>query len=148
MGKSTDIQSHTDKYQLLGVLDPDTNEIKPLKLGDATVSGLAVQLYIWDTDTTAWVKMQQPTIEAGDLYVAVDDLEQYTLDQLLQYQMANYDTDSDPQYVGYLDKDGNYYIKKITNSTGVVEYTKGTSGYAAAWTNRASESYDTFDATF
>jgi len=75
MGKSSSIQSHTDKYSLIGALDPDTDEIKPVKLGDGTVLGLGVQLYVWDSDSLAWVKMQQPTIEAGDLYVAVDQVE-------------------------------------------------------------------------
>lgn len=137
----------TDRWQLIGARDPDTDEIKPVNI-DAVSRGLAVTLFVWDSVGLEWVKMEQPMIEAGDLYVAVDQLEQYTLDQLLQYQMANYDTSSDPQYVGYLDKDGNWYIKKITDSTGVVEYVKGASGYATAWTNRASQSYDTFDAIF
>lgn len=75
MSKSSAIQAHTDKYSLLGALDPDTDEIKPVNLGDGTVLGMATQLYVWDTDTTSWVKMQQPSIEAGDLYLAVDEVE-------------------------------------------------------------------------
>jgi hypothetical protein len=148
MGKSTEIQRHTDKYQLLGVLDPDTGEIKPLKMGDDTISGLAAQMYVWNTSTVQWEKMQQPTIEAGDLYVAVDDLEQYTLDQLLQYKLDDFDVSGDPVYIGYQDKDGNYYIKRVNLSTGAVDYTVGTSGYSSAWTNRASESYSDFASKF
>jgi len=148
MSKSGYIQAHTDKYQLLGVLDPDTGEIKPLQMGDAVISGLAVQMYIWNTSSLQWEKMQQPTIEAGDLYVAVDDLEQYVLDKLDQYKMSNYDTSTTTIYVGYEDKAGNYYIKKIDTTTGAVTFTKGTSGYSTAWTNRATESYASFATTF
>lgn len=148
MGKSTNIQAHTDKYQLIGLLDPDTNEIKPAKLGDATVSGLASQMYVWNTSTLQWEKMVQPVIEAGDLYVAVDDLEQYVLDKLDQYKLSNYDTSTTTIYLGYEDKDGNYFIKKIDTTTGAITFTKGTSGYSTAWTNRATESYASFATTF
>jgi hypothetical protein len=148
MGKSTDPQAHTDKYTMLAALDPDTGEIKTLELGDDTITGLHILQWVWDTNTLAWVKMEQPVIEAGDLYVAVDDLEQYTLDQLLQYKLARFDATGDPIYVGYLDKGGNYYIKRITLSTGVVDYSAGTSGFSTAWTNRATESYNDFDTEF
>lgn len=42
---------------------------------EADMKGLLVSLHVWDTGTGAWVKMVQPTIEAGDLYVAVDGVE-------------------------------------------------------------------------
>lgn len=66
MGKSTDIQGHTDKYTLVGVLDPDTNEIKPVRMGASAadeILGMATQLHVWDTDNLKWVKMTQPTID-------------------------------------------------------------------------------------
>lgn len=148
MGKSTNIQAHTDKYQLIGLLDPDTGEIKPAKLGDATVSGLASQMYVWNTSTLQWEKMVQPVIEAGDLYVAVDDLEQYVLDKLDQYKLDDYDVSGNPIYLGYQDKDGKYYIKRINTSTGAVDYSYGASGYSTAWTNRATESYNDFATEF
>ena len=131
MGKSSSIQSHTDKYSLIGALDPDTDEIKPLKMGDAVVNGLGVQLFVWDTSELEWVKMEQPTIEAGDLYVAIDDLEQYTLDKLDQYKLSGYVVSGDDIYVGYEDKDGNYYVKYIDTATGVVTYAVGTGGIVA-----------------
>lgn len=148
MGKSTLIQAHTDKYTLLGAIDPDTGEIKPVELGDDTVAGLHILQWVWDPDGTEWVKMEQPVIEAGDLYVAVDDLEQYTLDQLLQYKMDDFDVSGNPIYVGYQAKDGKYYIKRINTSTGAVDYSYGASGYSTAWTNRATESYNDFATEF
>lgn len=148
MSKSSVIQAHTDKYQLVGALDPDTQEIKPLNLGDGTILGMATQLYVWDTAGLEWVKMQQPTIEAGDLYVAVDDLEEYTLDQLLQYKLDDFDVSGNPLYCGYQNKGGNYYIKRINTSTGAVDYSYGASGYSTAWTNRATETYNDFATVF
>ena len=64
-----------------------------------------------------------------------------------KYAFSNFD-DSEPLYVGKEDKDGAYYIMKYTAATGIALYTKGASGYAAAWTGRADEDYDTFATTF
>jgi hypothetical protein len=54
MAKSDNIQAHTDKYSLVGALDPDTGEINPVRVGDTTVLGLATQLYVWNTSTLVW----------------------------------------------------------------------------------------------
>jgi hypothetical protein len=73
MSKSSEIQAHTDKYTLLGVLDPDTNEIKPVRMGAGAadeILGAATQLHVWDTDLVKWVKMVQPTISTDVLEVA------------------------------------------------------------------------------
>jgi hypothetical protein len=67
---------------------------------------------------------------------------------LKQYQLSNYDTTTSTIYVGYLDKDGNYFIKRINTSTGAVDYSKGTSGYSTAWTNRATQTYNVFSTEF
>jgi len=37
---------------------------------------------------------------------------------------------------------GNWYIMRMTEATGLIRYAKGASGYAAAWTARAGQSYD------
>ncbi len=66
------------------------------------------------------------------------------LDDLLHFKLAGVDN-AEPSYLGYLDMDGRWYIQKITDST-TVEYTKGPSG--CNFSNRASETYGTFDATF
>lgn len=65
-------------------------------------------------------------------------------DNLLHYKLSDID-DSEPIYMGYLTKDGSWYIQKITSGS-VVRYTAGSTGYT--WSNRASESYDTFDTIF
>jgi hypothetical protein len=70
MSKSTQIQAETDKYTLLGAIDPDTGNIYPVQMGDTTVLGLASQLYVWNTSTLVWEKMVQPSISADTINVA------------------------------------------------------------------------------
>jgi len=55
-----------------------------------------------------------------------------------------------PRYYGYLRQDGYYFIAKATISAGITNYTytKGTTAYSTAWTNRASETYAAFNAVF
>jgi hypothetical protein len=72
VSKSTPIQAHTDKYTLLGVLDPDTNEIKPVRMGSGALDailGVATQLHVWNTSTVQWEKMTQPTIDSDVINV-------------------------------------------------------------------------------
>ena len=45
-------------------------------------------------------------------------------------------------------RNGNWYIQRYNMANGTFRYVKGTSGYATAWTNRASQSYDYFDEVF
>jgi hypothetical protein len=67
--KSSEIQKETDKYTLIGAIDPDTGDIHPVRVGDTTVLGLASQLWVWDTGLVDWVKMTQPTISADTINV-------------------------------------------------------------------------------
>lgn len=55
--------------------------------------------------------------------------------------------DSTPTYIGYVNKDGAWYILK-EDSSGAYRYTKGTSSFSTNWTNRASLTYDYFSAVF
>ena len=66
-------------------------------------------------------------------------------DQLFTYKLSDIDDSSDPVYIGYLRKDGAWYIQKIA-SNATVTYAKGASGYM--WSNRASETYAIFSTTF
>lgn len=65
-------------------------------------------------------------------------------DQLKQYKVNDIDVDSDPQYFGFTDKDGNWYISKKTESSGAFRYAKGTSNYTTNWSGRSLLSYDYF----
>lgn len=63
------------------------------------------------------------------------------------YVVNDMDTASDPQYFGYENDAGEWYILEMTTST-QLRYAKGASNYATAWTNRASQSYDLYGTTF
>lgn len=68
-------------------------------------------------------------------------------DRLGRYKAADIDKSGDPEYYGFVDIDGAYYIMEYTVNTSI-KYTKGSSGYSLAWTNRATQSYDYFNNTF
>lgn len=84
----------------------------------------------------------------GDVEINTDALEQLVTDSLEHYKLDDFDVSSDPKYVGFQDKAGNYYIARYNIASPAVDYTAGASGYSAAWTNRAAESYADFASTF
>ena len=55
------------------------------------------------------------------------------------YILCETDTVGVPQYFGYEDRDGNWYIAQ--NNSGVWRYEIGVSDFSTAWTNRATQSY-------
>jgi hypothetical protein len=67
-----------------------------------------------------------------------------------RYSIADKDADASPNYYGFTDAFGNWYIMKETVSAGAdtYRYCKGSSGYTTAWTNRAGQSYDYFYEVF
>ncbi len=69
------------------------------------------------------------------------------LNALEGYQISDQEVGSTSFY-GYLNKDGAWYIQKGVQAGAVIAYTyaKGSSGYD--FSNRASESYASFDTTF
>ena len=69
-------------------------------------------------------------------------------DVMAQYNISDLDTASDPQYFGYVDADGAWYIMQLTESTGAARYYKGSSNYAASWAVRSGLSYDVYSAIF
>jgi hypothetical protein len=67
-------------------------------------------------------------------------------DALSIYKAADLDDDAEPNYYGFVEPGGNWYILKEESKT--YRYCKGSSGYSTAWTNRASQSYNYLDVTF
>ncbi len=63
------------------------------------------------------------------------------------YTLAQLDDSGATTYYGYLNKDSAWYILK-EDSSGNYRYVKGSSSFSTNWTNRASLSYDYFDAVF
>ncbi len=69
-------------------------------------------------------------------------------DSLSRYQTADFDSLSDPVYIGSLDEDGKWYIKRICISSEMVDYAKGDSDYATSWAGRAGLTYGDFNNIF
>lgn len=75
----------------------------------------------------------------------------YGLSSLVKkYSISDVDDDASPNYYGFVDSAGNWFIMKETVAVGNTTYRfiNGTSGYATNWTNRASLSYDYFNNIF
>ena len=68
------------------------------------------------------------------------------VDLLKGYENNDIDEASSPQYYGFTDGSGNWFIRKI--NSGSSTFVRGTSNYSTNWTNRVALSYDTFDNTF
>lgn len=103
---------------------------------------------IWVDDGAGGVELWDGNVTlAGDILIAVDDLEQYTLDQLFHYKFSGWTVSGTAVYLGYEDKDGNFYIQYFETSTGVVLFHKDTGGIPApgTWSGLA---YASFASTF
>jgi len=66
-------------------------------------------------------------------------------DKLHNYKLSDIEEGATYTYCGYLNKDGAWYIMRI-ESDETFRYVKGDDSYN--WSNRASESYDTFNNVF
>lgn len=62
------------------------------------------------------------------------------------YQPSDRDDASDPQYFGFLKKDGSWYIQKYDVANGQFRYANGARDYTTAWTARATLTYSLFNA--
>ena len=107
---------------------------KPLMAYDFDFDAIRVAMYRDDGagGIELWDGLMDVSV-TGDLYLAVDDLEQYVLDQLKQYKYTGFLEDGTDVYVAYEDKDGKYYIEKHPSS-GLVTFAVGTGGIPATGT--------------
>ena len=100
--------------------------------------------YVPGGGTHKWLR----NIEGDDINPATEDKQDTQItseaDKLFDYKLSGIDDTTSTVYLGYLNKDGAWYIAKYL-STGVT-YAKGSSGYN--WSNRASESYGEFNDIF
>jgi len=60
------------------------------------------------------------------------------------YEVADIDDENEPSpnYFGYVDMDGNWYIMEEDQSAGTYRYFKGTSDYPTNWATRSGLAYD------
>lgn len=71
-------------------------------------------------------------------------------DILARYKCADTDDDASPNYYGFLDKEGNWYILQevLVAGANTYRYVRGTADYATNWGNRAGLTYDYFSEVF
>lgn len=150
----------------IAALDKDTEEIRNLEM-DEDSGGLHVNLWVWDSNASEWVRMTQPIIDAtnSNLYLVLDDVEdllqdvvdavdglegslQKIVDALGHYHPSDEDESGDPRYYGFLDKDGNWYIMEHNVGNGTYRYASGSSNYSTNWTGKAGLSYNYFSTEF
>lgn len=78
-----------------------------------------------------------------------DDIITKIGDSLSGYKLYAIDADDATYtYFAYENKDANWYIKRMNNSTLVIDYAVGIVDIATAYTNRASQSYSLFSVNF
>lgn len=71
------------------------------------------------------------------------------LDTLFHYKLARLPVTGDTLiYLGYLNKDGGWYITEIDETAGTQKYVKGDSDIGTAWSNRTSQIYQDFNQIF
>jgi hypothetical protein len=68
------------------------------------------------------------------------------------FEISDTDEESNPQYFGFIDRYGNWLIKRLNTISKSLEvrYVRGSliDPYTIAWTNRASLNYDHYDEVF
>lgn len=103
------------------------------KMTDATEK----QVYAFSQSSGLSQDEFKNTVRAGD-------------DILNSYRVCDKDNDASPNYYGFTNKDGEWYILKETVSPGAdtYRYVRGNSAYTTAWTNRATLTYGYFHDIF
>ena len=107
-------------------------------MSNAVDKGRAYPTHLYEHDIPAQAK--KVLLVSGDGTNSTLDA-----DKLHQYKLSDIEEGATYTYIGYLDKDGAWYIMRI-ESDETFRYVKGDDSYN--WSNRASESYDTFNNVF
>ena len=69
-------------------------------------------------------------------------------DLLAGYRISDIDTGGDPNYYGFEDKNGSWYIMEYGVAAETFRYITGASGYATAWAGRVGPTYLLFENAF
>lgn len=141
-----------DFSPLLRMLDPlkylSDRADKPIavRMSDGHKFMKAVKQIVDAQDKMAFAVSNSTGMDKGDFQTAIRTVD----DILAQYRVVDKDDDASPNYYGFVDSIGNWYILKETVSAGAdtYRYCKGGSDYSTNWTNRASLTYDYFDLVF
>jgi len=120
----------------------DVNMAKEAKQDDI-ITELKLKADLTETQPVSNASLPLPagasTEEKQDTQIANQDF-------LTNYNISDKETDVATEYFGFVDKDENWYIQRMTATD--IRYVAGAGDYATAWTGRAGLSYDYFFNTF
>jgi hypothetical protein len=150
IGLSTDVKP-TDRVKNGALfIETDTRDVYRFHDNNWFVMDDSVQ-YVWNPNTLEKEKMVQPYIDASgsNLNLSLDDVEDLLTDikaGVAGYRVSDLDIDAEPNYYGFLNADGGWFIMVESSST--YRYIKGDSGYTTAWAGRAGLTYDYYHNIF
>lgn len=99
------------------------------------VAAKRVGVYGFDLDALEWRRL---AVNAdGEAVQSVFD----------RFKLNDFQEGADT-YLGFTQKDGQWYILKINEAAGTFRYARGSSNYSTNWTNRTSLTYDYFHNVF
>ena len=134
-----------DTSQQTGILgrDNEGNWI-PLVINEDGKIIVRSENLLWNTETwefelatqgspaAAVVNVENfPAVISGTSVPITGEVSNSNDDPTAKYKITNIDSSGDTKYFGYLDRDGNWYIMKLTATQGL--YAKGTSNYLSNW---------------
>ena len=137
-----------DIMPILEQLKVIQGEIKPLELPEFKF-GQNGRLLVSDVGGGGTRAVSVVDSGGDDVNIAKEakqDTQIANQDFLTNYNISDKETDVATEYFGFVDKDENWYIQRMTATD--IRYVAGAGDYATAWTGRAGLSYDYFFNTF
>jgi hypothetical protein len=142
-----DLSSLLSALKPLGLLSRDPNKPITVRMSDGRSFIDAIASVLKDNgERLATVVSTSYGLTKDEYKAATRELG----DPTTTYKATDVDADASPNYYGFTDQYGGWYIMKETLSTGAdtYRYCKGSSAYTTAWTNRDTQIYDYFYEVF
>lgn len=143
---SIDLQGVIDALENIKYISDNPKKPISVRMSDGSKFVEAIQQLKDSTEQLGVVYAGSSGISKDEFKSTIRDAEDF----LAGYQITDKDDDASPNYYGFTDKIGSWYILKETVSAGAdtYRYVSGSSGYTTNWTNRASLTYDYFYGAF
>ncbi len=109
---------------------------------------------VWNTGSLEWDRMTQPLVNISNasLFVALGSMEAKLVsiekgqDPLEKYAVAFIDAGSATSYYGFQDRDGGWYVMRISNASYL--YYRSSNNFDTGWGSRATLSFTSFAGAF
>lgn len=108
----------------------------------------------WNPDSLAWDRMTQPLVNISNasIFVALGSIEAKLVsvekgqDPLAKYAFGFMDTGSATSYYGFQDRDGGWYVMRISNASYL--YYRSSNNFDTGWGSRDTLSFTSFAGAF